>query len=145
MHVSTQQNELHLPLIRMALIPTLFPGSSLVAGPKHSTSVPFSSGVAVPLSVDVKEVALVPNPVPGVAVKALFLPIGPQESLPVDTCAREHQLLLPFTFQMVTPFLSPTVQVNVKVSPGQVGGAAVKCPATSPGEIEHLISKNLLG
>ena len=38
------------------------------AGPKHSTSVPFSVGVTVPLSVDVKEVALVPNPVTGVTV-----------------------------------------------------------------------------
>ena len=53
----------------------LFPGSMLLAGPKHSTSVPFSSGSAVPLSVDVKEVALVPKPVPGLAVK---LSLGPQ-------------------------------------------------------------------
>ena len=40
----------------------------------HSTSVPFSAGSAVPLSVDVKEV-LVPNPLPGLAVK---LSLGPQ-------------------------------------------------------------------
>ena len=53
----------------------LFPGSTLLAGPKHSTSVPFSAGSAVPLSVDVKEVALVPNPVLGLAVK---LSLGPQ-------------------------------------------------------------------
>ena len=53
----------------------LFPGSTLLAGPKHSTSVPFSAGSAVPLSVDVKEVALVPNPLPGLAVK---LSLGPQ-------------------------------------------------------------------
>ena len=53
----------------------LFPGSTLLAGPKHSTSVPFITGVAVPLSVDVKEVALVPNPIPDLAVK---LSLGPQ-------------------------------------------------------------------
>ena len=28
----------------------------------------------------------------------------------------------------------PTVQLNMKVSPKQVGGAAVNCPATSPEE-----------
>ena len=103
MVVSTQQNELHLLLIRMGLIPTLFPGSSLLAGPKHSTSVPFSAEVALPLSVDEKEVAFVPNSVPDVAMNTLFFPIGSQRSLPVDTCAREHQSLLLFTFQMVTP------------------------------------------
>ena len=51
--------------------PTLFLAVLLRFGPKHSTSVPFSAEVAVPLSVDEKEVALVPNPVTGVAVKAL--------------------------------------------------------------------------
>ena len=53
----------------------LFPGSTLLAGPKHSTSVPFSAESAVPLSVDVKEVALVPNPLPDLAVKSS---LGPQ-------------------------------------------------------------------
>ena len=52
------------------MFPTLFSWSTLLAGPKHSTSVPFSSEVAVALSVDVKEVVLVPNPVPDLAVKA---------------------------------------------------------------------------
>ena len=33
---------------------------------------------------------------------------------------------------MVLPLISPvTVQLKVKVSPGQVGGAAVNCPVTS--------------
>ena len=140
MHVSTHQNELHLPLIGMALIPTIFPGSSLLAGPKHSTSVPFSAEVAVLLSVDEKEVAVVPgpNPVPGVTVKILFPPIGQQEELPVDKCAREHRLLLPFTIQMLYPILSPvTVQLKVNLSPGQVGGAAVNCAATLSEEIEN--------
>ena len=53
----------------------MFPGSTLLAGPKHSTSVPSSVRSAVPLSVDEKEVALVSNPVPGVAAKAWS---GPQ-------------------------------------------------------------------
>ena len=57
------------------MLSTLFSGSTLFAGPKHSTSVPFSAGSAVPLSVDEKEVELVPNPVPVVAVKLL---LGPQ-------------------------------------------------------------------
>jgi len=52
----------------------MFPGSTLLAGPKHSTSVPFSAGSTVPLNVDVKEV-LVPKPVSGLAVK---LSLGPQ-------------------------------------------------------------------
>ena len=108
---------------------TLFPWSTLLAGPKHSTSVPFSVGVAVPLSVDEKEVALVPNSAPGLAMKAL------QMEEDVDLCTRVHSML-PFTLQMVYPSLSPpTVHLKVKVSPGQVGGGAVSCPATSPGEI----------
>ena len=91
------------------------------AGPKHSTSVPFSAEVAVPLSVDEKEVALVPNPVSGVTVN------GPQIVEEVDVCVRGHSVL-PFTLQIVTPLLSPvTLHVTVKISPGQVGGAAVNC------------------
>ena len=46
-------------------------------GPKHSTSVPFSSEVAVLLSVEEKEVALVPNPVPVVTMKGLPDQQGP--------------------------------------------------------------------
>ena len=110
----------------------MFPASLEKAGPKHSTSVPFSSGVALPLSVDEKEVALVPNSVPVVTVKGV--PDCPQGtgSLAV-LCTRKHSLL-PFTLQMVIPFLSPvTVHLRVKVSPGQVGGGAVSCAATSPG------------
>ena len=102
-------------------------------GPKHSTSVSSSAEVAVPLSIDEKEVALaVPNPVPDVAVKALP---GPQvREPPALLCARTHSLF-PSTLQMVIPFLSPvTVHLKVKVSPGQVGEAAVSCPVTSPGE-----------
>ena len=54
------------------MLPTLFPTSLEKAGPKHSTRVPFSAGIAVPLSVDEKEVALVvPKPVPDVVVKTL--------------------------------------------------------------------------
>ena len=122
----------------MALIPTLFPGSALLAGPKHSISVPFMEGVAVPLSVDENKVAFVPNPVSGLAVKTLFPPIGRQEKLSVDKCAREHQSLLAFTLQMLDPLLSPvTLHLKVKISPGQVGGAAVNCPATLPEEIEN--------
>ena len=56
----------------MALIRTLFPGLKSMAGPKHSIFMPFNAGVAVPLSVDKKKVAVVsgPNPIPGAAVKA---------------------------------------------------------------------------
>ena len=112
--------------------PTLFSAALARPGPKHSTSVPFSSEVAVPLSVDEKEVALVPNPVPGVAVKAL--PESQVRGALAVLCNREHSLLPP-TLQMVTPFISPvTVHLKVKVSPGQVGGAAVSCPVTLSGE-----------
>ena len=111
---------------------TLFPGSRLLAGPKHSMKVPFKAAVAVPSSVDEKEVAFVPNPVPGLAVKTL---LGPQvEEEEFDVCVRE-QSLFPFTLQMEYPFLSPvTLHLKVKVSPGQVGGAAVNCPETSSAE-----------
>ena len=113
----------------MLLLPTLFSSRTLLAGPKHSTNVPFSAGVAVPLSVDEKEVALVPNPVKDVAVKASP---GPQRMELVVLCERLHSSLVLFpTLQLVNPFMSPvTVHLKVKVSPGQVGGAAVNCPAT---------------
>ena len=66
--------------------------------------------------------------------------LGPQivEEV-VDICDRGHSLLL-FTLQMVIPLMFPvTVQLNVKASPGQVGGAAVNCPATLPGrKYSHL-------
>ena len=121
----------HLPIICRVLLPTMLPASLEKFGPKHSTSVPFSVEIAVPLSVDVKEVALVPNPVPGIALKAK---LGPQEAGPLAVpCARRHSLL-PLTLQMVIPLMFPvTAHMKVKVSPGQVGGAAESCPATSPG------------
>ena len=107
----------------------MFPGSILLAGPKHSTSVPFSSEVAVPLSVDENEIALVPNPIPDLAVK---VSLGPQIEEEVDRCTRVHSLTLP-TLQMVILFMCPpTVHLKVKVSPGQVGEAGMNCPATSP-------------
>ena len=112
----------------------MFPGFTFLAGPKHSTSVPFSAEVAVPLSVDEKEVALVPgpNPVPGLALKALP---GPQVEEDDNLCSRGHSMFLP-TLQTVIPLMSPvTVHLKVKVSSGQVGRAAVNCPATLPGEI----------
>ena len=111
----------------MVLLPTLFPESKVAAGPKHSTSVPFSTGAAVALSVDVKG-PLVPNPLSGVAVKASLPSLGPQVSVPVDICARIHRLLLLLTLQRVVPF-PVTVHLKVKVSPGQVGGGTVNCPA----------------
>ena len=111
----------------------MFPASLLRSGPKHSTSVSSIAEVAVPLSIDEKEVPLVPNPAPDVAVKVLALP-GPHiDVAPAVLCDRRHSLL-PFTLQRVTPSLSPvTVQVKTIVPPGQVGGAAVNCPVTLPG------------
>ena len=109
----------------MVLSPTLFPGSIELAGPKHSTSVPFSVGVAVALSVDVNKGPSVPNPVMRVAVKTSP---GPQTAVPPDViCPRSHKkLLLPATLQSVIPPMLPlTVQVKVTVSSGQVGGAGV--------------------
>ena len=84
----------------------------------------------MPLSVDEKEVALVPNSVPDVAVKA---PPAPHvDEAPAVLCARVHSLLPP-TLQMVIPFLSPlTVHPKVKVSPGQVGRGALNCADASP-------------
>ena len=116
------------------LIPTLFCGSTLLAGPKHSTTVLFSAEIAVPLSVDEKEVALVPgpNPVPDLALKGSP---DPQVEEDDNLCSRRHSLFPP-TLQTVIPLMSPvTVHLKVKVSSGQVGRAAVNCPATLPGEI----------
>ena len=97
-----------------------------------------SVGVAVPLSIDVKEAPFVPNPVPDLAVKT---PLSPQVVVVLGLlCDRVHSL--PFTLQAVIPLMSPvTVQVKVKVSSGQVAGAGVNCPATSPGEIKFLTFK----
>ena len=110
----------------------MFSGSTLLAGPKHSTSVPFSAEFAVPLSVDVKEVAsFIPNSLPGLAVKTS---LGPQREEEVDLCDKGHSLLPPTLQVVISPTVPTTVQLKMKVSPRQVGGAAVNCPATSPGE-----------
>ena len=109
------------------------------AGPKHSTSVPSSGRVVVPVSVDVNDVALVPgpNPVPGLAVNSLF---GPHHTLPDTICDKGHSKVPPtFTLQIVTPFLFPkTVHQKVKGSPGQVGEAVINCPLTSPAYVDRL-------
>ena len=116
-------------------LPTRFSGFTLSAGPKHSISVPLSAGAAVPLSVEVKEVAVVPNPAPGVAVKTLP---GPQIVVEFDRCTRIHSMLS-FSLQMVSPLVSPvTLQVKVNESPGQVRGAEVNCPVTAPGDEQQL-------
>lgn len=107
----------------------MFPGFTLLAGPKHSASVPFSAGSAVPLSVDVNEVALVPKPVQDLAVKASPDPQMVREV--GDACIKGHSLL-PSTLQVVNPLMSPvTVHLKLKVSPGHVGGAAMNCPPAS--------------
>ena len=120
------------PTIWSVLFPTMFPASLEKAGPKHSTSIPSSAEVAVPLSVDEKEGLFVPNLFPVIAVKVLP---GPQTyEPPTDLCNRIHSLLPP-TLQMVKPLTPPvTAHLKVKISPGQVGGTAVNCAVTSPGE-----------
>ena len=87
----------------------------------------------MPLRVDVKEGPLVPNPIPDTAVNASF---GPHIDVEVSRCNRGHSRVVPSaTLQRVVPLISPvTVHLKVKVSPGQVGRAAVNCPATSPAE-----------
>ena len=119
------------------LFPTLFSASLDNAGPKHSTTVRSSVEVAVLLSVDEKEGALVPNPVTPLAVKVLSA--GPQLDVVSAVLCESRHSLLPPTLQMVIPVLSPvTVHLKVKVSPGQVGGGAVNCPATTPGEKRNI-------
>ena len=98
-------------------------------GPKHSTSVPSSVAVAVPLSVDEKEVAFVAS---NLAVKT---PPGPPSSVSPGLLCNRWNSWLPPTCQMVTPILSPaTVLLKVKDSFGQVGGAAANGPPASIGE-----------
>ena len=117
------------------LPPALFPASLEMAGPKHSTNVSSSAGVPVPLSVDEKKVAFVPNPVPDLVVKTP--PTPHVDEAPGVLCARVHSLPTP-ALQMVIPLMSPvTVHLKMKVSPGQVGGAAVNCPVTLPGIKVH--------
>ena len=108
----------------------MFPAFLEKAGPKHSTSVPFRAGMAVPLSVDMKEVAFVPNPVLEAATKGLPDPQGVAAF--VVLCGKIHSTP---ALQRVIPRKSPvTLHLKVKVSPGQVGGAAVNCPRTLPGD-----------
>ena len=52
----------------------------------------------MPLSVDEKKVALVPNPVPKIAVRSSLVPQREEE---FDLCSRLHSLLLP-TLQVET-------------------------------------------
>ena len=66
---------------------------------------------------------------------------APQTAEEVDLYTSGHSLLPP-TLQMVNALMSPvTVHSKVKGSPGQVGGAAVNCPVTTPAwkDIEQLI------
>ena len=114
----------------MVRSPTLLLTNTLLAGPKHSTSIPSSSGSAIPLSVDWKEVEFT---LPGLAVKASF---GPQRSLLIDICDKVHRPLVRFTLQRVIASMPIKVQLNVIVSPGHVGElGAVNCPSTSPVKI----------
>ena len=84
----------------------------------------------MPLSVDEKKVALVPNPVPDLAVSVLP---GPHVDTAPTVLSEKIHALLPPTLQTVYPLMSPvTVHLKVKVSPGQVGGAAINCAVTSP-------------
>ena len=125
MYVGKQ--DIYLPIIWRVLFPTMFPGSTLLSGPKHSNSIPSILELAVPLRDEENEGPLVPNPIPGLAVKSLS---GPQTEEGIDLCGRGHSLLSP-TLQVVTPVLVPsTVHVKEKVSPGHVGRAALNCPAT---------------
>ena len=128
-------NKMCIPIIWRLLSPTRFPGSLLGSG-KHWTLVPSSAEVAVPLRVAVKDVTFAPNPAPAAAMKALP---GPHEEEAPASLWNRGQSLIPLpTLQTVNPFMSPlTVQLKVKVSPGQVGGAGVNCPATSPGVEIH--------
>ena len=67
-------------------------------------------------------------------MKALLCPQIEEE---FDLCGSGHSLL-PSTLQMVNALMFPiTVHLKVKVSPGQVGGAAVSCAATSS-EIKYM-------
>ena len=118
----------------MVLLPTLFSESRVES--KHSTSVPFNTGSAVALSVDVKG-PLAPKPLSDIAVKGWLVPLGMQVlAAPVVRCDRAQRLLLlllPPTLQTVVPLIAPvTVHLKVKVSPGQVGGGAVNCPVAWP-------------
>ena len=128
LHFEGYTTSQYKPNIHSVMFPIMFSGSTLLAGPKHSTSVPFSAGNAVPLSVDEKDGPLVPNPVLDKAVK-----VAPGLQIREDfvLCIRIHSLLL-FTLQMVNPLMFPTtVHLKMKVSSGQVGGAAIICPVTS--------------
>ena len=108
----------------MVLFPTMFPAFRLGAGPKHSTSVPSSAGIIVPLNVDVQEIAGCENTARPTSIGVTWITI----------CNRVHRSLPLPTFQMVTPVMSPpTVHLKLMVPLGQVGGGAVNCPAASPG------------
>ena len=136
------QEERYIPTIWRVMFPTMFSGflqgdcpefepESSGCLTKHSTSVPFNSEVAMPLRLDVKKPGpVVPNPLPVLAMKGLPEPQGSGSFIVL--CSKKHSLVP--TRQTMASSLSPsTVQKKVKVSLGQVGRAAVKFPATSPG------------
>ena len=137
--ISWMHAHLIWPNTLRALCPTVFSGTRLMRGPKHSISVPFSVKFALPLSVDENEGPIVPNPVPGLAVKSSFGPHMLSLSFAVVS-VRTHSML-PFTLQMMIPLMSAwTVQLKVKVSPGQVAGAGVNILIPLPTEKTHLYS-----
>lgn len=75
------QEEKYIPTIWRVMFPTMFSGFLQGGCPgcwtKHSTSVPFNSEVAMPLRLDLKEVApVVSNPVSVLAMKGLPEPQG---------------------------------------------------------------------
>ena len=79
-------NKTYLPTIWRVPLPTLFPGSTLLSGPKHSNSILSIVELAVPLRDEENEGPLVPNPISDLAMKALP---GPQtEEEEVGLCRR---------------------------------------------------------
>ena len=63
----TAQNALKktsLPIICKVLLPTLFPGFTLLSGPKHSNTIPSIVELAVTFSDDENEVTFVPFTTP---------------------------------------------------------------------------------
>lgn len=68
-------NKTYLPTIWRVPLPTMFPGCTLLSGPKHSNSILSILELAVPFRDEENEGPLVPNPIPDLAVKSLS---GPQ-------------------------------------------------------------------
>ena len=67
--------------------------------------------------------------------------LGPHIDVTISLCNKGHSSItfVPTLQEVVPPIVPTTVHLKTKESSGQVGGAAMNCPATSPADNEYYI------